>query len=430
MGIGMKLKKNKWMITLVFNTKWNDKKKLISGFKNAKQYYAVDGSHTNMKELLKCTLCPNMCRFECPVLRVTQKEMYAPATKARISFHMERGHTPMTDLHSAEVAYMCTNCNGCQNWCPMDISTGDLLRGVRADLSEKQIYIPKVKEFESRVAKNKTTFTETTFSSHSEFNVNMENPEVFYYIGCVMAEKKPEAAIANINILKKAGISFCTHTDERQCCSGPLSTLGFDNTVKQFASRNLDLFTRSGAKIIVTDCPKCATTIADTYKQLGLKHDFQVFTTTQYYRQLIEHGRLKPIKSVNKSITYHDPCILARNIERVEHVDTGDLNLETRYQKEVVLDSARYIISKIPGLVFKEPFLHGQQTQCCGRGGVMHVHHDEISDKIGKQRLSELEKTGAENIVTACPSCEEGFMFNSDKKEIMDISEILALSLE
>jgi fumarate reductase (CoM/CoB) subunit B len=412
LGLVSKLKKYKWIAKLFFSSSLKNTKKLIHGMTHEKQFYEVKNTHVDMKELLKCAICPNMCRFECPVLRVTQKEMYAPATKARLSYHMERGNLDITNLHTAEVAYMCTNCDGCRNWCFMDISTGDLLSQVRADFVDKEIFIPGVKEFNDRVVENQTAFDPDTFSRDSELNVNMEDPEVFYYTGCVMTEKKPEAVKANIKILKKAEIRFCMHSDERICCGGPLATLGFNDTVKDFAQKNLALFNKSGAKIIIADCPACTNTIRNTYKTLGFKHKYEVYTTVEYYRKLIEEGRITPTKPANISITYHDPCISSRG-----KMGTTDI------------ENSRYIFSRIPDLDFREVYLYGSETQCCGRGGVSHIHHPEVADTIGKQRVAQLKETGGEYIVSACPACEEGFMFN-DGNPVLDIGEILARSLE
>jgi len=412
LGLLTKIKKNKWVVKLLFNNPPKVTKKIIEGFRHEKDFLHVESTHVDMKDLLRCALCPNMCRFECPVLRVTQKEMYAPGTKARLMYHGERGNLDLTNLHTAEVAYMCTNCDGCREWCPMDISTGDLLAQVRADLVDRDIHIPGTKEFNDRVIENQTAFVPDTFSKNEELNVNMENPEVFYYTGCVMAEKKPEAVKANMKILEKAGIRFCTHMDERTCCGGPLATLGFNDTVKEFGQKNLELFEKSGASIVISDCPACTNTIRNTYKSLGLKHKFETYTSVEYYRKLLEEDKIVPKHPVELSITYHDPCISSRG-------KMGTIDIE----------NARYIFSRIPGLDFREVNLHGSETQCCGRGGVSHVHHPEISDTIGKQRIEQFRETGAEFIVSACPACEEGFMFN-DGNPVLDIGEILARSLD
>ncbi|MHA1729335.1 MAG: (Fe-S)-binding protein [Promethearchaeota archaeon] len=367
-------------------------------------------TYTNMEDLLKCALCPNMCRFECPSLRVTQKETYAPATKARISYHIERGYLDITDLHTAEVVYICTNCDGCKTWCPMDISVGDLLRSVRADLVDREIFIPGVKEFNDRVRSNGTAFKEDLFTADKTYSVNMENPEVFYYIGCVMAEKKPDAVSANIKILKKSGISFCTFTEERQCCGGPLYTLGFRNTVKEFAKKNLELFKRTGITTIISDCPMCAFTIENIYGELGFKHNYTVMTTEQFFKGLIQNKKIKPTEYIDLSVTYHDPCISARK--------RGDV------------ESGRFILNNIPGVKIIEPFLACEETQCCGMGGVSHVHHPDLSEEMGRQRYEQLVKTGAKKIVTSCPSCEEAFMRTGGSKKVLDIGEILAQSLK
>jgi len=402
--------KSTWMVKAFFKMKFPVKIKFVKGFLGEKKYHSVPGDRVpavDMKQLLKCALCPTMCRFECPSLRVTKKEMYAPAAKSRISYHMERGNLDMHDPHSAEVPYLCTNCDGCRLWCPMDISTGQLLKGVRADLVAAGCVSDTLKDFDTRVRENSTMFSKTTFTAHPEFDVRMDNPEIFYYIGCVMAEKKPEAVAANIEILKKAGIRFCTFSNERTCCGGPSNTAGFRKTTMDFSEKNLALFKKSGARVIVADCPACVDTIANTYKALGIKHDYLVITTVEYYRMLVEQGKLELSKPVDIAITYHDPCIAARGLGDVEN--------------------ARFLLNKIPGLQVREAFLHGLETQCCGMGGVSHVHHPRESEAIGKQRYDQLVKTGADSIVTSCPACEEGFMIACDEVpgKVLDIAEIV-----
>jgi len=390
------------------------KVKFIKSFLGTKKYYTTPSGNpaVSMKSLLKCAQCSNMCRFECPALRVTQKEMYAPATKARISYHIERGDLDPRDPHTAEVPYLCTNCDGCRHWCPMDISTGKLLKAVRADLVAMDCVSEDLKDFDMRVLENNTMFSKDTFKARPEFDVRVDNPDVFYYMGCVMAEKKPEAVMANIAILNKAGIRFATFAGERCCCGGPSNTVGFRKTTGHLASRNLALFAKAGAKTIVTDCPACADTLRNTYKELGIKHDYTVLTTVEFYKILLEQGTLKLDNAVNETITYHDPCITARGFGDVE--------------------SARAILGKVPGLVIKEPFLAKKETQCCGMGGVSHVHHPAESEAIGKQRYDQLIETGADAIVTACPACEDGFMIASksatNEERVLDIAEIIARS--
>nr|MDO8084858.1 (Fe-S)-binding protein [Candidatus Sigynarchaeum springense] len=408
--------KSSWMIKLFFSMKPSVAWKFIKGFTGAKKYYKTSSGNAavDMKSLLKCAHCPNMCKFECPSLRVTHKEMYAPAVKARLSYLIERGDLDPADPHTAEVPYLCVNCDGCRNWCPMDISTGQLLKAVRADLVDMECISEDLKDFDTRVLENDTIFSKTTFSARPEFDIRAENPDVFYFMGCVMAEKKPEAVLANIAILKKAGVKFSTHASERSCCGGPSNTVGFRATTRHLAEKNLALFAKAGAKTIVTDCPACADTLRNVYKELGIKHDYMVLTTIEFYKILIDQGTLKLEKPVNETITYHDPCISARRFGDVE--------------------SARHVLGKVPGLVLKEPFLTKEETQCCGMGGVSHVHHPTESEAIGSQRFAQLVKTGAKSIVSSCPACEEGFIIAREnakgKDKVLDIAEVIVNALD
>jgi heterodisulfide reductase subunit D len=402
--------KNTWLVNAFIKMKFPLKVKFIRGFTGAaKKYYRVPRAaapHVEMKQLVKCGLCPNMCRFECPALRVTHKEMYAPATKTRISYHMERGHISWDDPHSAEVPYLCTNCDGCRYWCPMDISAGELLKAVRADIVENGFVNQDLVVFNDRVLKNRTTFESDTFTRDPALDVNMEGADVIYFPGCVMVEKKPESVRATIAILKQAGVQFCMHMDIRGCCGGPLNTVGFLASVKEFARKNLAMFKEAGVKTIVTDCPACAETIAIVYPRLGIKHKFEVLTTTQYFAMLHAAGKLPFTVPVDMTITYHDPCITARRLDDVETV--------------------RKIFAEIPGLELHEAFLHGKETQCCGMGGVEHVHHPAVSEAIGSQRLAQLQKV-APLLVTSCPACEEGFMIaGGTHEQVLDIAEIVA----
>lgn len=408
-----KLAKYGWMIKAFLKAGPGNQVRSVKGFLGEKKYFvpASGETNTNMKELARCAICPNMCKFECPSLRVTKREMYSPAAKSRISYHVLRGDLDPADPHTAEVPYMCTNCDGCRHWCPMDISTGKLLKGVRADLVEAGHVPESLVAFNERVLENKTTFQKDTFSSNPAFDVSMENADVLYYPGCVMAEKKPGAVLANIKVLKAAGVAFCTMASKRQCCGGPPFTVGFRDTTRAQAEQNLALFSEAGVSTVVTDCPACADTIRQTYPDLGFEHDVQVFTTTEYYARLLKEGRIVPEQEVNIVVTYHDPCIAARGFGDVE--------------------SARFVMSKIPGLELREAFLHGKETQCCGMGGVSHVHHPVESEAIGTQRYTQLEGTGAEKYVTSCPACCEGLMIaaGTEKERILDIGELLAMSL-
>ena len=142
MEIFKKLKKYSWMLPIFKNASKEDRANFVEGYKQRKTYYTMDNIDANIKDLARCALCPNMCRFDCPAVQVTKKEPYAPAQKARIGYFMAMDYLPMNNSSAIDTLYQCMGCDACYQWCPMDISTGDLLFEMRAEL-EKRDLIPE-----------------------------------------------------------------------------------------------------------------------------------------------------------------------------------------------------------------------------------------------------------------------------------------------
>jgi heterodisulfide reductase subunit D len=110
------------------------------------------------------------------------------------------------------------------------------------------------------------------------------------------------------------------------------------------------------------------------------------------------------------TITYHDPCHLAR------HMD--------------VVEQPRKILDILPGVESKEMRANREDTFCCGSGGGMRAYDKELADQTSAIRLREAKATGAEYLVTSCPFCERSFRSAQDAdEEVRDIEVISLLDL-
>ena len=117
----------------------------------------------------------------------------------------------------------------------------------------------------------------------------------------------------------------------------------------------------------------------------------------------------KPIK---KTVSYHDPCLLARRDNNIRSVD-----------------KVREILKQIPELELKEAYLHGDETRCCGMGGAYQISNPQYSSKLREERLLQLEKYSPDYVVSACPTCEYAFKkaqeqlknYTSKVKDLVDI---------
>jgi len=420
MGVFETLKKYKWMVPLIEKADRITKSTLLKNFRLKKKNFYPEGEYkADIDNLIKCMLCPNMCRFDCGILQASQSETMSPSYKARIGYYLTMGKIDPTKEENKDfidLMYKCTNEESCKVWCPFDFSVVSLLETVRDDLNDKGLMPEYCKQQIDKLNKTNTIEDYNIYETYKEKGIdNIEtdgNDEVYYYIGCEMM-KFPEVVKANIEILKKAGIKFSTNLEKRVCCGGPAFNIRDFETGKKLANKNKGLIESTNAKVIVSDCPGCVLTLTDRYNKAGISIETRIIHIVEYIKDLLNQGKLKfetAISDELKRVTIHDPCLISRNLN-----DTT---------------SIREILNQIPGLEIVEPIYNKEYVHCCGWSGTVHWADKEIAIKEAKNRVKELKETGSNVFLTACPLCELGLGYGleeneKDKYKILDISELL-----
>jgi fumarate reductase (CoM/CoB) subunit B len=218
MGIFETLKKYEWMLPLINKADRETKSTLMKNFRKKKEnYYPKEELKADVDNLIKCMLCPNMCRFDCGTLQASSSETMSPAYKAKIGYYLTIGKIDPTREENKDfidLMYKCTNEENCKIWCPFEFSVVSLLETVREDLNDKGLMPNYCKEQIKRLKDTNTIEDYNIFKTYKEKGIeNIEtdgHDDVFYYIGCE-AMKFPRVVKANIEILKKAGIKFSTN---------------------------------------------------------------------------------------------------------------------------------------------------------------------------------------------------------------------------
>jgi Fe-S oxidoreductase len=424
MGAFETLKKYKWMLPLLSKADRDIKSILMKNMRSKEKNFFPEGEYkADVDNLIKCMLCPNMCRFDCGTLQASHTESMSPSYKARIGYYLTIGKIDPTKEENkpfVDLMYMCSNEENCKVWCPFDFSVVSLLETVRDDLNDKNLMPDYCKEQIDKLNSSNTIEGYNIYQTYNENGIeNIEsdgNDDVFYYLGCE-SMKFPNVIKANIAILKKAGIKFSTNLEKKVCCGGPAFNIRDFGTAKDFANKNKELIESTGAKIVVSDCPGCVLTLTKRYEKLGVNIDKKVIHIVEYIKNLLDEGKIKPINNVPnemKKVTIHDPCLIARNLN-----DTS---------------SIREILGKIQDLEVVEPIYNKEYVHCCGWSGTAHWADRELAIEEASNRIDELRETGAKVFVSACPLCELGLNYgiNPEEKEkfkILDVSELLVRSL-
>jgi len=102
-----------------------------------------------------------------------------------------------------------------------------------------------------------------------------------------------------------------------------------------------------------------------------------------------------------ENIVFHDPCILARNLN--------------------IINEPREILKKIKTIELREAIQNKEETHCCGWSGTLHWAKKEIAIKESQNRIIELLESGANTIISACPLCELGLLNSLDSNEVKNV---------
>jgi Fe-S oxidoreductase len=344
------------------------------------------------KAVIQCSRC-GFCRAVCPVFDVSKRAAANARGKMILLKEVMDGKLPVTE-GIAQALLRCTTCMNCTVNCPSGVEPEEVIRTARRDMVGLG-YDNLFKAMGEVVEKHGNIYGE--HERHDWGHKKGKAPCVLF-VGCVGTYREEESVAETISLLGLLGVDF-TMVDE-VCCSGVLEDVGY-KVKEEMARHNVREIQKTGARTLITTCPYCYRVFAEhpSYKDLGL----EVAHITQFLKDF-DFG----VKTERK-VTYHDPCDLGRH--------SG------------IYEEPREIIRRVaPNFV--EPERTRENAMCCGSGGGFRGTFPRDSLRIARNRLDRIiEETGAEILLTECPSCLHNFRnakLRRQKIEIYNITEFIA----
>ncbi|MCZ6867154.1 MAG: (Fe-S)-binding protein [Chloroflexi bacterium] len=345
--------------------------------------------------------------------------------------YVEKGQEPpngkplIGGVVAEEAIWDCVSCGACMEECPVQVEHIPTIMDMRRHLVLEESKLPATAmdallSMEQRGHPWRgSEFSRTDWAKGLEVRTLAEHPEteVLFWVGCTAAleQKSQRIARAMARVLKKAGVDFAILGEEERCTGDPARRLGNEYLYQTMARQNIETLKGYNVKKVVTTCPHCFNTMRNEYPQLG--GDFEVLHYSQFVDQLIEEGRLRPIKTVEGTVAYHDSCFLGRH--------------------NGIYDQPRRIARAIPGLKLVEIEPHCRERGfCCGAGGGHIWIEESRGTRINHMRTDQFLETKADTVGVSCPFClqmmEEGIEAKgvAGEKKARDLLELLAESLE
>lgn len=330
------------------------------------------------------------------------------------------------DIIKAETLWSCTTCNACHEVCPLDVSPVNLITDLRRFLiGDGALSGPPAAALQ-KVQRSGNPWglpTRERFNWAEGLDVPtvQSNPafEVLYWIGCSASYDRriQKVAHAVVKLLDLAGVNYATLGPEERCTGEFARRMGDEFLFQESAEQNIEVLKKYDVKSIITHCPHCLNSLKQDYPQFG--GDYEVMHHTQYLSQLIMRGKLKvdakALLSPDGSITYHDPCYLAR--------------------VNGISDEPRELITAAAGMKsLQEMDRNRNASSCCGAGGGRMWFDDEPESRIGLTRVQEAIDTKATTVAVSCPFCltmmTDGVAAKTTEVQVKDVAELLAEAIE
>lgn len=333
-----------------------------------------------------CTMC-GFCKSVCPSFKAIGWDSALARGRVILSYGLLNGDIP-ADESVVKNLYTCTTCMDCVRRCPSKVNIVDIIELCRADLVKNGHILPKHKAIADNVLEYGNPFAEKD-KVIERLGVEPKKAKVGYFAGCTATYRNSEISKAAISIFKKLGTDFTT-LDET-CCGSVLQRIGWNNDdVVKMIQKNVDAVNAQGIETLVLSCAGCYRMFKEEYPKY-VDVPFRVLHMSEF----LAEQDLK-LRSLDASITYHDPCHLGRHAH--------------------VYDAPREVINKIPGIRYREMENNRNTSRCCGGGGGVRSVFPEESRTMAEARVD--EAGDVDMIVTACPFCVSNLLLGSEGKNI------------
>jgi glycolate oxidase iron-sulfur subunit len=377
-----------------------------------------------LRELSKCVRCGS-CKAFCPTYDEETTEAMGARGRLVLLWGLSEGLLKPSAVLRDRI-FSCILCGACSESCPPGVDIQEVIyhgRSLLRKLDEKRRFLrfltkfytkmPKLSFrllrmsqylFPSLIKRRTSSFLpelpEGTLKNESRvFTVSKKKGRVAVFTGCIVNFLYPHLGESLINILQRLDYEVILPASE-VCCGVPLRTLGLKEEAMKLARKNMDVFSRLNVEAILSLCPTCTYALKVEYPKLIGEGVEKAMDISQFLINRLDLSSLSLLNSHRTKATYHDPCHLMYGLG--------------------VKREPREIIKNI-GIDLVET----EEERCCGFGGVFSISYREITEGLLEKRIKDLEKTGAETIITSCPGCIMQLRRESNHTPVIHLIEAL-----
>ncbi len=252
-----------------------------------------------------------MCRYVCPVTRVTYSESTSPHGWALLIASVRRGLLDW-NAETTDLLYQCADCGLCQSFCATDRPLPDAIVAARAEVAATGHVPTAVAELRAALGR-----WGNPYGANEDAAERATGADVALFVGAAARHRERSSVSAARRLLDAVGLDHAPLAIGRS--SGYLPyTLGLHEAARELAQATVAEVERSGCRRLVALSPEQAPTLGHVYPLLGvpLPAEVEVVELTVLLAQMLDEGRLRLGAAEPLDLAYHDPCQTPRLKER------------------------------------------------------------------------------------------------------------------
>lgn len=404
-----------------------------------------------LEHLDRCSRCGS-CQAVCPLYSETRTEPLVARGKIFLIKNYLEGKLSLSPKMK-EIMSLCLLCKACIYQCPNKIPVDELVISARAEIAKRKglnfikknvfqhllknngrlsaaaklVYLYQRSGLQWVVRKSGIlsifgkellqkerllpSMAGIPFRLQAPRHISCKEPKlkVAYYAGCLTNYVFPDIGHAILRILQKQQLEILI--PEQWCCGIPALASGDEQTAAELAERNVASINGAGVDAVITDCASCGHMLKKYADFLGTREaqsfSAKVCDLSEFLGKVIDFQIGE--KELPLTVTYHDPCHLKRG--------------------QGVYQEPRWLLGSVSQLKVVEM---KDADRCCGSAGSFNLEHYKLASRIGDRKVQHILQTGADVVVTSCPSCmmqlSHHLGLKNSKIKVAHLAEILSMT--
>ena len=336
------------------------------------------------REANRCRQCEcRLCMQECIMLND-----YTDCPKNLFKKYLEEG----LDLMDPMIAYSCNECSQCTLKCPKSFNLREQFIAMKEEYAKENNNIVPLEQLlpseAGQIKECDEEYCTAVAGKKSEMKEKKKKTKYVFVPGCTVSAYTPQGCEQVVRHLKD-----CLGDENvgavLQCCGKVTKFMGENVKFTQRNQKAIDILDEMGAEVVITVCPSCFKVFEATCKNQ------RVISYWDLMRNLIGVPEQSKGIGLNSDITFniHDSCV------------TRDMTSHH--------ESVRWVLDQL-GYRWSEIERNGNNTRCCGVGGMVCSSNPEMYERVYTRRANDFD---SDHIVTYCGSCR-GTMQTAGKDAI------------